>query len=102
MSGFNLSFRIQGQVYHHIGSIVPPEGESPKFAQIYFIDGHESEVATRTAIVDGLSQTSSGVSINYCMTTITMLKCLKWPRRYLNKKVNLLMLKLLLMRPKGP
>ena len=54
MSGFNPSFRIQGQVYHLIGSIVPTEGESPKFAQIYFIDDRESEIATRSAIVDGL------------------------------------------------
>ena len=28
MAGFNPSFRIQGQVYHLIGSIVPAEGES--------------------------------------------------------------------------
>ena len=54
MVGFNPSFRIQGQVYHLIGSIVPAEGESPKFAQIYFIDSQNSEVATRCAIVDGL------------------------------------------------
>ena len=54
MSGFNPSFRIQGQVYHLIGSMVPTAGESPKFAQIYFIDNRESEVAARCAIVDGL------------------------------------------------
>ena len=54
MAGFNPSLRIQGQVYHLIGSIVPTEGESPKFAQIYFIDNEESEIATRSAIVDGL------------------------------------------------
>ena len=36
MAGFNPSFRIQGQVYHLIGSLVPTVGESPKFAQIYF------------------------------------------------------------------
>ena len=34
MAGFNPSFRIQGQVYHLIGNIIPPEGESPKFSQI--------------------------------------------------------------------
>ena len=45
---------IQGQVYHLIGSIVPTQGESPKFAQIYFIDNEESEVATRSAIIYGL------------------------------------------------
>ena len=54
MSGFNPSFRIQGQIYHLIGSIVPTEGESPKFAQVYFIDDWESKITTRTAIVDGL------------------------------------------------
>ena len=43
MAGF---IRIQGQVYHLIGSIVPSEGEYPKFAQIYFIDNEESEIAT--------------------------------------------------------
>ena len=58
MAGFNPSFRIQDQVYHLIGhligSIVPSEGESPKFAQIYFVDDRESEIATRSAIMDGL------------------------------------------------
>ena len=54
MAGFNPSFRIQGQVYHLIGSIVPTQGESHKFAQIYFIDNEESEVATRSVIVNGL------------------------------------------------
>ena len=54
MTGFNPSFRIQGQVYQIIGSILPSEGESPKFAQIYFIGDEESEITTRTAIIDGL------------------------------------------------
>ena len=52
--GFNPSFKIQGQVYHRIGSMVPSTGESPKFCQIYFIDNQESQVATRCQIVDGL------------------------------------------------
>ena len=52
--GFNPSFKIQGQVYHRIGSMVPSTGESPKFCQIYFIDDQESQVATRCQIVDGL------------------------------------------------
>ena len=47
-------FRIQGQVYHRIGSMVPSLGESPKFCQIYFIDNQESQVATRCQIVGGL------------------------------------------------
>ncbi|XP_065883273.1 uncharacterized protein [Dysidea avara] len=54
MAGFNPSFRVQGQVYHRIGSLVPSTGESPKFSQIYFIDNQQTEVATRCGIVDGL------------------------------------------------
>ena len=54
MPGFNPSFRIQDQVYHRIGGVVPLMGESPKFCQIYFIDNQESQVATRCQIVGGL------------------------------------------------
>ena len=54
MPGFNPSFRIQGQVYHCVGSVVPSMGESPKFCQIYFIDNQESQVATRCQIVGSL------------------------------------------------
>jgi len=51
MPGFNPSLRVQGQVYHRIGSIVPSTGESAKF---YFIDNQESQVATKCQIVGGL------------------------------------------------
>ena len=54
MAGFNPSFRVQGQVYHRIGSLLPSAGESPKFSQIYFIDNQQTEVATRCGIVDTL------------------------------------------------
>ena len=48
------SFRIEVQVYHLVGSTVLTEGESPEFAQIYFVDDRESEIASRFAIVYGL------------------------------------------------
>jgi hypothetical protein len=32
------TFRIQGALYHRIGSLLPVEGEQPRFAQIYFSD----------------------------------------------------------------
>ena len=38
MPGFSPTFKIQGKVYHQIGSLQPAEGEVPKFAQIYFHD----------------------------------------------------------------
>ena len=34
--------------------LIPIQNECPKFAQIYFISNEESEVTTRSAIVDGL------------------------------------------------
>ena len=102
MAGFNPSFRIQGQVYHLIGSIVPTQGESPKFAQIYFIDNEESEVATRSAIINGLKPASLGVSTNYYTILITMWNCLRWQKRFLKKKTLPLMLGLLLIQQKGP
>jgi hypothetical protein len=32
------SFRIQGELYHKIGSLCPVEGQRPQFAQLYFHD----------------------------------------------------------------
>jgi hypothetical protein len=32
------SFRIQGELYHKIGSLCPTEGQWPKFAQLYIHD----------------------------------------------------------------
>ena len=32
------TFRIQGQLHHKIGSLIPNENEEAKFAQIYFYD----------------------------------------------------------------
>ena len=44
--GFNPTFKIQGKVFHRIGSLKPNEGESPKFAQIYFYDSN-NEIENR-------------------------------------------------------
>jgi hypothetical protein len=32
------TFRIHGQVYHNMGPLLPSDGETPKFCQIYFHD----------------------------------------------------------------
>lgn len=32
------TFRIQGQVCHRLGSLLPPEGQPPKFGQLYIYD----------------------------------------------------------------
>ncbi|XP_058749840.1 uncharacterized protein LOC131622824 [Vicia villosa] len=40
------TIRIQGQTCHRIGSLLPPEGQKPKFAQLYIYDT-ENEVTNR-------------------------------------------------------
>ena len=44
------TFRLSGQNYHLIGSLLPLDGEAPKFAQMYIYDT-ENEVAHRLASV---------------------------------------------------
>ena len=39
-------FKISGQIYHLMCSLIPPVGELPKFAQLYIYDT-ENEVANR-------------------------------------------------------
>lgn len=45
--GFMPTFKIQGQVYHRIGSLFPEEGDNPKFLQIYFTS-ESDQVTTRS------------------------------------------------------
>jgi len=39
-------FKIQGQNFHRIGSLVPTDGDKPKFSQLYIYDS-ENEVQNR-------------------------------------------------------
>jgi len=44
---FETTFKIQGQVYHKIGSLMPMPDNDPKFLQIYFMGNCEERVTTR-------------------------------------------------------
>ncbi|KAK1357363.1 hypothetical protein POM88_050619 [Heracleum sosnowskyi] len=35
-------FRVNNHVYHSIGSLLPPDGRTPKYAQFYMYDGQEA------------------------------------------------------------
>lgn len=50
---FMPTFKIQGQVYHRIGSLLPTEGNSPKFLQIYFIS-EADQLSTRLRMIPSL------------------------------------------------
>jgi len=44
-------FKINGQVHHRIGSLLPDEGKSPVYAQLYIYDT-DNEVENRISIFD--------------------------------------------------
>ncbi len=51
------SFRIQGELYHKIGSLCPAEGQQPQFAQLYIHDTkHEHQ--NRHAVMPSLDPTT--------------------------------------------
>jgi len=55
-SGFMPTFRVQGQVYHRVGSLLPPSNEEHKFLQIYFMGDDRKEVQQRCKNMPGVRQ----------------------------------------------
>ncbi|KAH9536339.1 hypothetical protein CY35_17G102200 [Sphagnum magellanicum] len=51
------SFRIQGELYHKIGSLCPAEGQRPQFAQLYIHDT-KCERQNRHAVMPSLDPTT--------------------------------------------
>lgn len=49
------TFRVNGQVHHRIGSVLPNHGEAPKFAQIYFYE-RDFQVQRRGQVMPGLDE----------------------------------------------
>ena len=54
--GFMPTFKVQGQVYHRVGSLLPPENEEPKFLQIYFMGDERQEAQQRCNNIPGTRQ----------------------------------------------
>ncbi|RIA89653.1 hypothetical protein C1645_824534 [Glomus cerebriforme] len=48
------NFKIHGQIYHHIGTLLPDEGQNPVFAQLYIYDtNHEN--SNRLCVIHNLN-----------------------------------------------
>ena len=45
--GFTTTYKVQGQVYHLLGSLLPPLQGQPKYAQVYFIGDANEESSQR-------------------------------------------------------
>ena len=54
--GFMPTFKVQGQVYHRVGSLLPPTNEEPKFLQIYFMRDEQQEATQRCNNIPGTRQ----------------------------------------------
>jgi hypothetical protein len=50
------NFSIHGQVYHLIGTLLPEEGQVPKFAQLYIYDT-EHEISNHLSLMQNLDAT---------------------------------------------
>ena len=48
--GYMPTFKIEGQVYHIVGSLLPLPNEQPKFLQIYLM-GNDAEVTQHRYII---------------------------------------------------
>ena len=53
--GFFTTYKIQGQCYHRMGSLLPLQDEEPKFVQVFFMGGDE-EASQRCRLNQGVEQ----------------------------------------------
>ena len=51
--GWMPTFKVRGQVYHQIGSLLPQRQIAPKFLQLYFIGDTNAEVQARCNVIQG-------------------------------------------------
>ena len=54
--GFVPTFKVQGQVYHRVGSLLPSTNEEPQFLQIYFMGDEQQEARQRCNNIPGTRQ----------------------------------------------
>lgn len=55
-NGYMPTFKVQGQIYHQIGSLLPSSSENSKFLQIYFVANQKSQIDQRCAISSGMNR----------------------------------------------
>ncbi|KAK9074064.1 hypothetical protein SSX86_006661 [Deinandra increscens subsp. villosa] len=66
-------FRLSGENYHTIGSLLPQSGEEPKFSQLYIYDT-ENEVTNRQAKFEQSSSSSKSTNAHVDLQIIQQLK----------------------------
>ncbi|XP_021975391.1 uncharacterized protein LOC110870521 [Helianthus annuus] len=77
-------FKIEGQVYHSLGSLCPTDNESPRFLQMYIYDTN-NEIVNRLRFFDGTIR--SQLSANVVSTILTALdECNELVRLFRNAR----------------
>ena len=83
-TGFMLTFNIQGQAYHQIGSLLPLSGDEARFLQIYFVGDEEEQTRIRRSHQPGIKphtvtslQRMLHDSNKYVKTLKSTTKCLR-------------------------
>ena len=75
--GFMPTFKVQGQVYHLVGSLLPAPQKEPQFLQIYFVGEDDREIKLRcsnfTDVKPGLVRQLQGM-LHTCNAYIRDLK----------------------------
>nr|KAJ0186702.1 hypothetical protein LSAT_V11C900477310 [Lactuca sativa] len=66
-------FKLSGQDYHSIGSLLPTPGSRPKFCQLYIYDT-ENEISNRSTTFGGPTSDSTLTSTSYDLQIIEFLK----------------------------
>ncbi|GFX98537.1 ATP-dependent DNA helicase [Trichonephila clavipes] len=56
MPGFSPTFTVQGQIYHHIGSLFPEGNDRHEFLPIYFMGDEQNEVNRRCQYIEGVER----------------------------------------------
>lgn len=54
--GFMPTFKVQGQIYHQIGSLLPDADDDSKFLQIYYMGDNEKELNQRCVVAKGMKR----------------------------------------------
>lgn len=50
------TFKIQGQVYHQAGSLLPEPNQDPHFLQIYFMGNSDIQIDQRYSIIPNVNR----------------------------------------------
>lgn len=53
MGAYMPTFKVQAQIYHKIGSLLPVPDENTKFLQIYFMGNEDQQIDKRCAAIPG-------------------------------------------------